>query len=1367
MNWKTTLVLGFFVAVLAMFWLDQKPKLEQSLDKTGVAPLENIQASYLRKIEIVKGNQIVKLERSSENEAWSLPGKWPTRTSEVNKIIDLLLGLRSRFTPLKEKVLDNPGIIIKLALQKPNSQALENITLEFEADSSTNSENKFSLPTFLRIPEKNLVLRLGPGLVTLLDHPADFFQQRRLFQGERLIATSKEGSLSSSQKNEKLFAKSVSVNFEFEGKKTSFTLLNNSEDWQLTSPVGKDNLDPKARDAFLGAVPDLWAEKFVSQDLAKAGLAKPERTLLVTRNDGSTITLLIGNVSSTKTSKKIKPPMPGTPPGMPPQEETIIQEMRFAKILDNDQIFEINGDGLKNIFVSVDQIRDPMLARINPTDAIKCEIQQGKNSLSLMKKDGRWKIEAPIQADADPEKVNELLTKFSSLEARGPDLFDNPKLMDYDLDKTENKITITLEEDTKPLAKDKPLEKKTRSVTYLLGKKDNKTKKVFIAMDGFPRVNLVDEVVATLAARPAMAYRGKRILDVATTDINSLKIKTKSGEVAFNKAPEGKWTLVNPKGVDIDDPKVSQLTTALSNFEVTEFLEEKPTPEDLASKYGLDKPLITLEVGLVDTKKPSKKMLIGKAQDPKTLKPKPAEVNPADPKAGDVKPEVQKPGFFARLDTSGPVFVVNSELVSSLDKDALAYLPQDFWKMLPEEISALKVVRAKGEFKLERNDTGWKITEPFSALPFTEKMDSLAKEIIAPKAESFVSLDSKDDAKFGFNKPFIQLSVFDKDKKEKTLLLGNSPSDMPSLRYAKLKDKSPIALVNADLIKALDLDALDLLDGLVLRQDPSKIKLFKIESGNNKLSISRDKDSWMVSEPKAGSFKGDSDAVISLQSLWFNLRADGFAAYGPKADLASFGLDKPEIKIELVVINDEEKEVSRLLEVGSEVKTKAGARFARLVNDPAIFILPPTTITILQRTFLAYVPRELIKLKADEVDSVSRTGIAGELEIAKKNEVWSLIKPKPDIADDRTLNELVGIISELKADSIEAYPATDLKPFGLDTPFAIVTMKLKEQSKKLLLGKEVEGKKGFRFAKAEDGKAIGILSELVVKKLIAPPIFFRDRTITRFPDADQLILERGPRKATFARVNGNWKLTEPFSADADQQQLDDALDSLARLRADELVLEKPTSEDLARFGLDKPETRWQIKNAGKLLLEINLGKRDESATRCYAQIAGKDLVFLLDVKQTNWLQGEFRTRAVWATPLDAVQIDSIKVTSSNNNYELSKRNNVWQSVTKPTDRMNDVLINAMLAALAGLKSERYVVDKGASLNLFGLDPVETTIEIGTPSGKRILLVGRQEGGSKKYYARLADNKLADVFLLSEPDSMIIMKPASAYIKADK
>jgi hypothetical protein len=181
------------------------------------------------------------------------------------------------------------------------------------------------------------------------------------------------------------------------------------------------------------------------------------------------------------------------------------------------------------------------------------------------------------------------------------------------------------------------------------------------------------------------------------------------------------------------------------------------------------------------------------------------------------------------LGTEGPVFVIGNDLVASLQKETLSYLPQDFWKLLSNEITTVKINRPAGGFSLERGEAAWKISAPFTATPFAEKMEELAKEFVSPKADSFVALDSKEDAKFGFDKPFLQLTVTDKDKKEKTLLLGKIVSEEAGTRYARLKDKAPIAIVNSAFVKAVDVDALDLLDPMVMKQDPSKIKSFKMK----------------------------------------------------------------------------------------------------------------------------------------------------------------------------------------------------------------------------------------------------------------------------------------------------------------------------------------------------------------------------------------------------------------------------------------------------------------------------------------------------------------------------------------------------------
>src|SRR5262249_53589456 len=132
--------------------------------------------------------------------------------------------------------------------------------------------------------------------------------------------------------------------------------------------------DTPVRDALLSAVPDIWAEQFLSTGptpvatllagaapgdpastvaalfwltpqglLVKSGLTHPERTLTVTKPNGDTVTLLIGSVSTTHAKQVPRPQQPMFP-GAEPGFQTIFEEYRYAKLKDNDQIFEIRGD---------------------------------------------------------------------------------------------------------------------------------------------------------------------------------------------------------------------------------------------------------------------------------------------------------------------------------------------------------------------------------------------------------------------------------------------------------------------------------------------------------------------------------------------------------------------------------------------------------------------------------------------------------------------------------------------------------------------------------------------------------------------------------------------------------------------------------------------------------------------------------------------------------------------------------------------------------------------------------------------------------------------------------------------------------------
>ncbi len=236
-------------------------------------------------------------------------------------------------------------------------------------------------------------------------------------------------------------------------------------------------------------------------------------------------------------------------------------------------------------------------------------------------------------------------------------------------------------------------------------------------------------------------------------------------------------------------------------------------------------------------------------------------------------------------------------------------------------------------------------------------------------------------------------------------------------------------------------------------------------------------------------------------------------------------------------------------------------------------------------------------------------------------------------------------------------------------------------------------------------------------------------------------------------------------AEAEQSDLDELINALARLRADELVAEKPA--DLKPYGLDKPEARWRFLLGDKEVLGLLVGGYEKTkqgeGQRCYAKLANGDLVFLLNPDLTKKVLGEYRSRNVFSS-LDSAQVDRISFEYAQNPFVLEKTDNTWHVSGKPTMTIKADKVSETLDALSRLKVERYVVDTGADFKLYGLEPPQLLLEIQTPSGKKTLHVGRAEGATKKHYARVPEPNRSDVFILGEADTAKILRTIADFGK---
>src|SRR5262249_1838806 len=241
MNFRTTLVLLILVAAGGLIWIaptlyhgiapaPSRPPIEESVTLQFLQ--NDLTPDKIQRIRIRRGSKEIDITKA-KNGDWVLPGSWPARNKEVEELVQLLSGLRSRFA---STVLDNAGDLKTYGLDKPPVTVVIDCgsgehSLAFAEESG--ETNHFSRPTYARLDDQMEIVPLAPGLITALDRPADYYQQRRLFPSERVVKET-----DSPEKVERLTAKSLSA----KDGKGSYTLEKADDDWELRGPV-HDHVD--------------------------------------------------------------------------------------------------------------------------------------------------------------------------------------------------------------------------------------------------------------------------------------------------------------------------------------------------------------------------------------------------------------------------------------------------------------------------------------------------------------------------------------------------------------------------------------------------------------------------------------------------------------------------------------------------------------------------------------------------------------------------------------------------------------------------------------------------------------------------------------------------------------------------------------------------------------------------------------------------------------------------------------------------------------------------------------------------------------------------------------------------------------------
>lgn len=222
---------------------------------------------------------------------------------------------------------------------------------------------------------------------------------------------------------------------------------------------------------------------------------------------------------------------------------------------------------------------EPLLMSMGASKISKIEIQEPAGSLTLEKKDGLWRLTAPVQDVADPEAMDQLTGSLTSFSIGSVISEKKEKYASFDLD--EGKATHFK---VYQFEKEKPV------LDAYLGKQAISYGTSYFRYADQDPVYIAENLPNWVLLKPANEIRLKKVLPAQRGNITQFSAATGSFQVSFNHVGST-WTLAS-NGNFVEPSTVEPILEKALSLEARAF-EDTLDPK---VSYGFEKPYLSFSV---------------------------------------------------------------------------------------------------------------------------------------------------------------------------------------------------------------------------------------------------------------------------------------------------------------------------------------------------------------------------------------------------------------------------------------------------------------------------------------------------------------------------------------------------------------------------------------------------------------------------------------------------------------------------------------------------------------------------------------------------------------------------------------------------
>lgn len=514
-------------------------------------------------------------------------------------------------------------------------------------------------------------------------------------------------------------------------------------------------------------------------------------------------------------------------------------------------------------------------------------IRRGETIITLTREEQGWRIRQPVEDRGDEREIIALLGNVTRAKIERT-LEAQENIGEFGLQKPAIVLTVQLKD------KDQPF-------TLEVGSAVPTGFSAYARRPGEEKILLVPATVKTSLEREPFAFRSKAPLFLDREGVKTVTVSWNSLRLHLERREKNEWWITEPLEAKADPTKVSDLLRAVTQDQVTTFLDKPPAN---LKGLGLDPPrgeiTFTLEGEAEAT------LLLGTRKKPG--------------------------GLYARRRGEQQILELKENFVKGLPQQVADLRDRTLLNFDHGQVARVELESPKGRTLIKKEGDTWRIKEPEETLADQRVVEDLLWDLVRARVKEFVTDNAKTLKPYGLDAPAMTIRLWDKEEKPLTSLALNR-ADKREGAYVRVGSGYAVALVEARLFEQLTQGPLDLRLRQLLSFEIWDVGKMELSRDGQEILLEKQKERWQLKKPREGKTK--YAAVADLLNDIKNLKWEKVVGREP-TDLSRYGLEKPAATVTLTKTDG--KPLGTLL-LG---KTEGDLLYVKTQDHPDIYAVPST-----------------------------------------------------------------------------------------------------------------------------------------------------------------------------------------------------------------------------------------------------------------------------------------------------------------------------------------------------------------------------------------------------------------------------------------